>query len=73
MGPSYGNQYQGHLSRLQICCAHHAQTKSGCIINMASGAAVLGLAQRAAYTASKGAVYSLTRAMQADYCHSGIP
>ena len=46
--------------------------KSGCIINMASGAAVLGLAQRAAYTASKGAVYSLTRAMQADYCRSGI-
>jgi NAD(P)-dependent dehydrogenase (short-subunit alcohol dehydrogenase family) len=46
--------------------------KSGCIINMASGAAVLGLAQRAAYTASKGAVYSLTRAMQADYCRTGI-
>jgi NAD(P)-dependent dehydrogenase (short-subunit alcohol dehydrogenase family) len=46
--------------------------KSGCIINMASGASVLGLAERAAYTASKGAVYSLTRAMQADYCRSGI-
>jgi len=48
------------------------QQKSGCIINMASGVSVLGLAQRAAYTASKGAVYSLTRAMQADYCRSGI-
>jgi NAD(P)-dependent dehydrogenase (short-subunit alcohol dehydrogenase family) len=48
------------------------QQKSGCIINMASGAAVLGLAQRAAYTASKGAVYALTRAMQADYCRLGI-
>lgn len=46
--------------------------RSGCIINMASGASVLGLAQRAAYTASKGAVYSLTRAMQADYCRVGI-
>lgn len=46
--------------------------KSGCIINMASGASIVGLAQRAAYTASKGAVYSLTRATQADYCHSGI-
>lgn len=46
--------------------------RSGCIINMASGASVLGLAQRAAYTASKGAVYSLTRAMQADYCRAGI-
>jgi NAD(P)-dependent dehydrogenase (short-subunit alcohol dehydrogenase family) len=48
------------------------EQKSGCIINMASGAAVLGLAQRAAYTASKGAVYALTRAMQADYCRQGI-
>jgi NAD(P)-dependent dehydrogenase (short-subunit alcohol dehydrogenase family) len=46
--------------------------KSGCIINMASGVAVLGLVQRAAYTASKGAVFALTRAMQADYCRSGI-
>ncbi|HEX4486235.1 MAG TPA: glucose 1-dehydrogenase, partial [Terriglobales bacterium] len=46
--------------------------KAGCIINMASGAAVLGLAQRAAYSASKGAVYALTRAMQADYCRQGI-
>lgn len=45
---------------------------SGCIINTSSGAAVMGLAQRAAYTASKGAVHSLTRAMQADYCRSGI-
>jgi NAD(P)-dependent dehydrogenase (short-subunit alcohol dehydrogenase family) len=48
------------------------QQKSGCIINMASGAAVVGLAQRAAYTASKGAVFALTRAMQTDYCRQGI-
>jgi NAD(P)-dependent dehydrogenase (short-subunit alcohol dehydrogenase family) len=46
--------------------------KSGCILNMASGAAIMGLAQRAVYSASKGAVYALTRAMQADYCHYGI-
>jgi NAD(P)-dependent dehydrogenase (short-subunit alcohol dehydrogenase family) len=32
----------------------------------------MGLAQRAAYTASKGAVYALTRAMQVDYCGHGI-
>lgn len=48
------------------------QQNSGCIINMASGAAVIGLAQRAAYTASKGAVDALTRAMQVDYCKYGI-
>jgi NAD(P)-dependent dehydrogenase (short-subunit alcohol dehydrogenase family) len=48
------------------------QQQGGCIINMASGVAVMGLAQRAAYTASKGAVYALTRAMQVDYCRRGI-
>jgi NAD(P)-dependent dehydrogenase (short-subunit alcohol dehydrogenase family) len=46
--------------------------KSGCIINMASAAAVTGLVQRVAYSASKGAVFALTRAMQADYCRQGI-
>lgn len=48
------------------------EQKSGCIINVASGISVMGLAQRAAYTASKGAVYSLTRSMQVDYCRHGI-
>ncbi len=46
--------------------------KSGCIINMSACGAVMALAKRAAYIASKGAVYSLTRAMQADYCHYNI-
>ena len=45
---------------------------AGCIINMASGAAVLGLAQRAAYTAWKGGVDALTRAMQVDYTKFNI-
>ena len=38
----------------------------GCIINMSSAIAQTGLALRAAYAASKGAVLSLTRAMQVD-------
>jgi NAD(P)-dependent dehydrogenase (short-subunit alcohol dehydrogenase family) len=46
--------------------------KSGCIINMAAAGAVMALAKRAAYIASKGAVFSLTRAMQADYCRYNI-
>ncbi len=45
---------------------------SGSIINMAACGAVMALAKRAAYIASKGAVYSLTRAMQADYCRYNI-
>jgi NAD(P)-dependent dehydrogenase (short-subunit alcohol dehydrogenase family) len=46
--------------------------KSGSIINMSACGAVMALAKRAAYIASKGAVYSLTRAMQADYCRYNI-
>jgi NAD(P)-dependent dehydrogenase (short-subunit alcohol dehydrogenase family) len=45
---------------------------SGSIINMAAAGAEIGLANRAAYIASKGAVHALTRAMQADYCRYHI-
>ncbi len=46
--------------------------KSGSIVNMSACGAVMALGKRAAYIASKGAVYSLTRAMQADYCRYNI-
>jgi len=44
----------------------------GSIINMSSCIAEIGLANRASYAASKGAVLSLTRQMQADYAAYGI-
>jgi NAD(P)-dependent dehydrogenase (short-subunit alcohol dehydrogenase family) len=44
----------------------------GSIINMSSTIAEIGLARRASYAASKGAVLALTRQMQADYAASGI-
>jgi NAD(P)-dependent dehydrogenase (short-subunit alcohol dehydrogenase family) len=44
----------------------------GSIINMSSTIAEIGLANRASYAASKGAVLSLTRQMQADYAPHGI-
>ena len=44
----------------------------GSIINMSSTIAEIGLARRASYAASKGAVLSLTRQMQADYAQHGI-
>ncbi len=40
---------------------------SGNIINMSSCAAEMGLARRASYSATKGAVLALTKAMQVDY------
>jgi NAD(P)-dependent dehydrogenase (short-subunit alcohol dehydrogenase family) len=44
----------------------------GSIVNMSSTIAEIGLARRAAYAASKGAVLALTRQMQADYAQHGI-
>jgi 2-keto-3-deoxy-L-fuconate dehydrogenase len=42
------------------------------IVNTCSIAATAGLPERALYSASKGAVYSLTLAMAADYVRAGI-
>ena len=48
--------------------------RSGCaaIVNTSSVAATAGLPQRALYSATKGAVYSLTLAMAADHVGEGI-
>lgn len=45
---------------------------SGSVINMSSTIAEIGLANRAPYAASKGAVLALTRSMQVDYAPHGI-
>jgi NAD(P)-dependent dehydrogenase (short-subunit alcohol dehydrogenase family) len=45
----------------------HQKKVKGTIVNTASSVAVKGVTDRAAYTASKGAVLSLTRAMATDY------
>lgn len=50
---------------------HLLKTK-GTIINNSSSVAFKGVKDRAAYTASKGAVLSMTRAMAADYIEDGI-
>ncbi|QQK77781.1 SDR family oxidoreductase [Salicibibacter cibarius] len=44
----------------------------GSIINMSSGIAEMGLASRAAYAASKGAVLALTKSTQVDYASYNI-
>ncbi|MFD0828292.1 SDR family NAD(P)-dependent oxidoreductase [Neobacillus sp. M.A.Huq-85] len=43
------------------------ERRSGSIINMSSCIAEIGLAKRASYSASKGAVLALTKSMQVDY------
>ncbi|KRE69499.1 SDR family NAD(P)-dependent oxidoreductase [Paenibacillus sp. Soil750] len=46
---------------------HMMEKHSGSIINMSSCIAEIGLARRASYAATKGAVLALTKSMQVDY------
>jgi meso-butanediol dehydrogenase/(S,S)-butanediol dehydrogenase/diacetyl reductase len=50
----------------------YLKTTHGCIINNSSSVAFKGVTNRAAYTASKGAVLSMTRAMAMDYLEDNI-
>jgi NAD(P)-dependent dehydrogenase (short-subunit alcohol dehydrogenase family) len=51
---------------------HLRRSPAAAIVNTASIAAFVGLPRRAVYTASKGAVLALTRAMAADHVREGI-
>jgi 2-keto-3-deoxy-L-fuconate dehydrogenase len=51
---------------------HLLQSPSAAIVNTCSVAAPIGLPQRALYSASKGAVASLTLAMAADHVRQGV-
>ncbi|WP_210023346.1 MULTISPECIES: SDR family NAD(P)-dependent oxidoreductase [unclassified Paenibacillus] len=51
---------------------HMMERKEGSIINMSSCVAEIGLARRASYSASKGAVLALTKSMQVDYAPYNI-
>jgi NAD(P)-dependent dehydrogenase (short-subunit alcohol dehydrogenase family) len=44
----------------------------GSVINMASNLAVMGVAGRACYTAAKGGIAALTRAMAVDFAAQGV-
>lgn len=48
------------------------QAGKGAIVNVCSVAATVGLVERAVYSASKGAVLSLTKAMAADEVRHGV-
>jgi NAD(P)-dependent dehydrogenase (short-subunit alcohol dehydrogenase family) len=51
---------------------HMMERKNGSIINMSSCIAEMGLANRASYSTTKGAVLSLTKSMQVDYAPYNI-
>jgi NAD(P)-dependent dehydrogenase (short-subunit alcohol dehydrogenase family) len=56
--------------------AHHLlpllRRSRGAIVNVASGAGLVGVRRGAAYAASKGGVIALTRQMAVDYASDGI-
>lgn len=61
------------MARVTRAALPHLRTSpAAAIVNTASIAATAGLPQRALYSASKGAVLSLTRAMAADHLADGI-
>ncbi|ALV47243.1 short-chain dehydrogenase [Arthrobacter alpinus] len=51
---------------------HLRKSSAGAIVNICSIAATAGLPQRALYSATKGAVLSLTQAMAADHLREGV-
>jgi 2-keto-3-deoxy-L-fuconate dehydrogenase len=59
-----------------LCCKHAIpgmiERGGGTIVNLASVAGTIGLRNRAAYCASKGAVIALTRALAVDHVGDGI-
>jgi meso-butanediol dehydrogenase / (S,S)-butanediol dehydrogenase / diacetyl reductase len=59
-----------------LCCKHAipgmVERGGGSIVNVASVAGLIGLRNRAAYCASKGAVIALTRALAVDHVADGV-
>jgi 2-keto-3-deoxy-L-fuconate dehydrogenase len=59
-----------------LCCKHAipamVERGGGSIVNMGSVAGLVGLRNRAAYCASKGAVVALTRALAVDHVADGV-
>jgi NAD(P)-dependent dehydrogenase (short-subunit alcohol dehydrogenase family) len=59
-----------------LCCKHAIpgmiERGGGAIVNVASVAALVGLRNRVAYSAAKGAVVALTRSLAVDHVKDGI-
>jgi 2-keto-3-deoxy-L-fuconate dehydrogenase len=59
-----------------LCCKHAipgmVERGGGSIVNMGSAAGLVGLRNRVAYSASKGAVIAMTRALAVDHVGDGV-
>jgi NAD(P)-dependent dehydrogenase (short-subunit alcohol dehydrogenase family) len=62
----------GVVRTTRAALPHLRRSSSAAVVNVCSIAATAGLPQRALYSASKGAVLALTRAMAADHLREGV-
>jgi NAD(P)-dependent dehydrogenase (short-subunit alcohol dehydrogenase family) len=62
----------GMVRVMRAALTHLRHSRNAAVVNTCSIAATAGLPDRALYSASKGAVLSLTLAMAADHLHEGI-
>ncbi|MGH3266033.1 MAG: SDR family NAD(P)-dependent oxidoreductase [Trebonia sp.] len=62
----------GMMRMARAALPHLRVSPAAAIVNTGSIAATAGLPERALYSASKGAVAAMTRAMAADHLHEGI-
>ncbi|MEN9950869.1 MAG: hypothetical protein RLY85_1621 [Bacteroidota bacterium] len=63
---------KGAYNCMQACIPYMEEQGEGLIINMASIAATVGIADRFAYSMSKGAILSMTLSVARDYIKKGI-
>jgi len=68
----YNVNVKGVYNSIQAAIPFMKQKKKGVILNLASIANNVGLADRFAYSMSKGAVYAMTLSVARDYIHDGI-
>ncbi len=68
----YNVNVKGVYNCLQAAVSIMKQNQSGVILNLASIANNVGLADRFAYSMSKGAVYAMTLSVARDYINEGI-
>ncbi|MEU2338972.1 SDR family oxidoreductase [Streptomyces sp. NPDC006654] len=62
----------GMVRTTRAALPHLRRSRHAAVVNTCSIAATAGLPQRALYSATKGAVYSLTLAMAADHVRDGV-
>lgn len=68
----YRINIKGVYNCLHCVLPHMVKQQSGAVLNMASIAASLGIADRFAYSASKGAVLAMTYQVAKDFVNDGI-